>query len=298
MTPTVRHPSINIFLAFALAGCLILAFVGCQEAPAIEKIDPQEAKPGATVAIAGKGFSEKLEKVAVTLGEVEAPVTSPGRDSLVIELPAQLEPGTYDLVVTNRDTKKSSEPVKFRVIDIVMIPPGTALHVRTVETISSARNQAGDSVLLTLDRPLTLKGRTIAAEGSLVVGRVIHAKESGRVKGRAELGFTVVELKPSSGTRSFQLVTDRYYTRAEGTKKRDAAIIGAGAGLGAAVGAITGGKKGALIGAGAGGTAGTGVVLVTRGKEVEIPAGSRFTFRLSQPIEVELSGSETVTRTP
>jgi hypothetical protein len=57
--------------------------------------------------------------------------------------------------------------------------------------------------------------------------------------------------------------------------------IGIGAGAGAIVGGIAKGGKGAAIGTLIGGAAGTGVVLVNTGKEVELAAGSRITIRLT-----------------
>ena len=65
-----------------------------------------------------------------------------------------------------------------------------------------------------------------------------------------------------------------------------AAIIGGGAGLGAAIGALAGGGKGALIGAGIGGGAGTGTVLATKGKEIHYSPETRLTFTLARSIEV------------
>ena len=63
------------------------------------------------------------------------------------------------------------------------------------------------------------------------------------------------------------------------------------AGIGAAIGAIAGGRKGAGIGAAAGGAAGTGTVLASRGKPVEFPPESRLTFRLRAPITVTLDAA-------
>jgi hypothetical protein len=64
------------------------------------------------------------------------------------------------------------------------------------------------------------------------------------------------------------------------------ATIGAvlGAAVGAAGGAIAGGGKGAGKGAIIGGLAGAGAVLGTKGKEVELPAGSRWTVRVKDGV--------------
>ena len=75
-------------------------------------------------------------------------------------------------------------------------------------------------------------------------------------------------------------------TRTTGPRPSNAAKIGVGAAIGAAIGAIAGGGKGAAVGAGVGGAAGTGDVLMSRGKPVEIPVETRLSFRLSEPITI------------
>jgi hypothetical protein len=73
---------------------------------------------------------------------------------------------------------------------------------------------------------------------------------------------------------------------AKDNKKRDAAIIGGGAGVGAVIGAIAGGGKGAATGAAIGGGAGTGTVLATRGDDLHYPPESRLNFVLSKPVDL------------
>jgi len=68
----------------------------------------------------------------------------------------------------------------------------------------------------------------------------------------------------------------------------DAAIIGGGAGVGAAIGAIAGGGKGAAIGAAVGGAGGTGTVLATKGKEVKYDAESKLEFTLDKDVKITL----------
>jgi hypothetical protein len=74
----------------------------------------------------------------------------------------------------------------------------------------------------------------------------------------------------------------------EATKKQDATKIGAGAGIGAAIGGLLGGGSGAAKGAVIGGAAGTGTVLATRGKEVELASGAELNATLASPVEVEV----------
>ena len=71
-----------------------------------------------------------------------------------------------------------------------------------------------------------------------------------------------------------------------GVNKRTGTYVGGGALLGAIIGGIAGGGKGAAIGAGAGAAAGAGTQVLTRGKNVKVPAESLLTFRLEQPLEM------------
>lgn len=275
----------------AMGGALLVLGPGCGEAPetpVVDRVEPGAARPGATIAIEGSGFGESADGVVVRVGEVEVPARRRGGDTLVVELPGHLQAGTYPLTVGNRVTEKASAPVELQVIDVLALPAGTRLRVRIGATLSSQSDRTGGTFPATLAQPLVVDGRTIAQAGSRAVGRITSAEASGRIRGVAELGFTLIELEALDGTRRLDLVTDSFHSRARPTKKRDAAIIGGGAAAGAVIGGLVGGKKGALTGAGAGGAAGTGAVLATRGHAVEVPAGTEITFVLRQAIELEI----------
>ena len=82
------------------------------------------------------------------------------------------------------------------------------------------------------------------------------------------------------------IATNTFTREADATKGKDAAKVAIGTGVGAAIGAITGGGKGAAIGAAAGGGAGTGVVLATHGDAAVIPSESVLTFALRAPLTI------------
>jgi glucokinase len=82
------------------------------------------------------------------------------------------------------------------------------------------------------------------------------------------------------------LETQPFSETAKAEKKKDAAIIGAGTGIGAAIGAIAGGGKGAAIGAIAGGGSSSGYVLATKGKQLKYPSETLMTFKLAEPLTV------------
>ena len=167
----------------------------------------------------------------------------------------------------------------------VTIQAGTVLNVRIGETLSTKRNQSGDTFLATLDQPLVVDGFVIAERGSRVEGRVVESDPGGKVQGTAHLTIQLAKLNTADG-QHVSVNTASYTKQAVSSRGTDAAKIGAGAAIGAAIGAIAGGGKGAGIGAGIGGAAGAGDVLMTRGKPAEIPVETHVTFRIADPIEL------------
>ena len=166
----------------------------------------------------------------------------------------------------------------------ISVPAGTRLRVALVEGVSTTKNSPGDRFTATLAEPVIVDGKMVLEKGTKVRGSVVDVKESGRVKGRASIQLTLNEIVRDG--KSLPISTKSFIAVAESTKKRDAAIIGGGAGLGAAIGAIAGGGKGAAVGAAIGGGAGTGTVLATKGKEIHYTPETRLSFTLSNSVEI------------
>jgi len=166
----------------------------------------------------------------------------------------------------------------------ISVPAGTRLRVALVEGVSTTKNSPGDRFTATLAEPVIVDGKMVLEKGTKVRGSVVDVKESGRVKGRASIQLTLNEIVRDG--KSLPISTKSFIAVAESTKKRDAAIIGGGAGLGAAIGAIAGGGKGAAVGAAIGGGAGTGTVLATKGKEIHYGPETRLSFTLSNSVEI------------
>jgi hypothetical protein len=185
-------------------------------------------------------------------------------------------------VETLAESKPAPPP---RIPKTVTIPAGTLLSVRVDERLSSDTTQTGDSFRASLDAPLVVDGAVIAERGARIEGRVSESDRGGKVRGTATLALELVRMNTSDGQR-VRLQTEGFSKVAQKSTKKDAMKVGIGAGLGAAIGAIAGGGKGAAIGAGVGGAAGTGAVMGTRGDAAEVPAETRLTFRLREPITV------------
>lgn len=169
-------------------------------------------------------------------------------------------------------------------IRTVTIPASTAITVRLLDAISSERNRAGDTFQATLEQPLVVDGMVVADRGASVFGRVVQSQQSGRVAGVAEMALELDRLQTVGG--EVQLASDTMMKKAETTHGKDAMTAGGMAGLGAAIGAIAGGRRGAGIGAAAGGATGAGTVMATKGKPVKFDPETQLTFRLRAPITV------------
>jgi hypothetical protein len=171
----------------------------------------------------------------------------------------------------------------------VTVPSGTTLQVALQTTVSSDTSQVEDPVRGTLSRAISIDGVEALPAGTVVTGHVTEAERSGRVKGRARIAFRFNRIDaPGDGDR-MPIRTEEIAREAAATKKQDAAKIGGGAAGGAIIGGILGGGNGAAKGAAIGGVAGTGVVLATRGKDVELGTGAVVMVRLLEPITVTVS---------
>ena len=167
----------------------------------------------------------------------------------------------------------------------VTLTAGTLIIARTVEGLSSDRNQAGDGFTATLDAPLVVDGLVIAERGAHLEGKIVQADKAGRVKGVSDLAIELTQITTSDGQR-VPIETESFRKHGQTSKGEDAAKVGGGAALGAIIGAIAGGGKGAAIGTAAGGAAGAGTVAATRGKAVAIAPETRISFRLKNTVTI------------
>jgi hypothetical protein len=170
------------------------------------------------------------------------------------------------------------------------IPAGTVLSVRLNGFVSSDKNQVGDRVTATLDRPIVVNGWVVARRGQTVSGQVTAAVKAGRVKGTSQLGLELTDLTLVDGN-SAPILTEMWKGSGGTTHGGDAAAIGGTTALGAAIGAAADWGRGAAIGAGAGAAAGIGAVLLTRGRPTEILPETPLTFRLIDPVTVDTTKS-------
>lgn len=163
-----------------------------------------------------------------------------------------------------------------RLQERITVPAGSTLVVRMSETVDS-RSRAGDIFASTLDADLEVDGIVVARRGSRVYGRVAETDAGGRLSGRAELRLELTDIEIDGRRRPIVTGDLRLVGKSQGTLRK----TGIGAGLGALLDGSDGAKKGAL--------AGLGASLLTRGKQVEVPAGTLIEFRLQHSFTTEMS---------
>jgi len=166
----------------------------------------------------------------------------------------------------------------------ITIPEGAQLDVTLDETLASNRNHAGDNFAASLVQPVVANGKTIIPAGPPVTGRVVDAKESGRLHVPARLSVALSSVEVSG--KSYDIDTNTLGETGKNHNKRNIGFIGGGAAGGALIGGLAGGGKGALIGSLIGAGAGTAGAAATGKKDISIPAETRLQFRLMRPVTV------------
>jgi hypothetical protein len=164
------------------------------------------------------------------------------------------------------------------------IPAGTTLTFEIGQTLSASGSQAGQTFPARLAQAVVVGGETLIPAGAAAEGRVLEAAESGRVSGVATIQLTMTTI--TLGGQTVDIATAPFEARAETSRTEDAVTIGAGTGIGAAIGGILGGGDGAALGAAIGGGGGTAVVLSTRGDNIELPSGTAVNFVLSNAAQL------------
>jgi hypothetical protein len=162
------------------------------------------------------------------------------------------------------------------------LPAGTNLVIRMIEGVDSEQARVGQTFAASLDQPVMLNGETAVPRGADVTVKLVDAKDSGKLTGRAELALSLQSIRVNGQMVDIntQSVTQESSSRGERTAK----VAGGTAAVGAIIGAIAGGGKGAAIGAGAGAAAGAGSQVIMSGQRVRIPSETRLTFVLDNAV--------------
>ncbi|MBI3697548.1 MAG: hypothetical protein HY238_22265 [Acidobacteria bacterium] len=166
-----------------------------------------------------------------------------------------------------------------------VVPAGTVITVRMIEAVDSDATTAGERFRASLDDPLQIGEKTIAARGSDCTVQVVRVQQSGKLTGRDEVSLELYDITING--KKYPVATSYAEAHSGSRGARTGKVVGGGAALGAIIGAIAGGGKGAAIGAASGAGAGVAVEEMTKGQRVKIPSESRLDFTLKQALAVD-----------
>src|SRR6266581_4019719 len=150
----------------------------------------------------------------------------------------------------------------------VTVPANTIVTVRTIDSIDSKTNQAGQVFKASLDAPIVVDNRVIVPSGADAYIKLVDAKSAGHITGRSELGLELASVVFQGKT--YNVTSSDVKQSGTSRGKQSAERVGGGAAIGAAVG----------------GGAGTGVQVFTHGQQVKIPSETRLDFTLQQPVDI------------
>ena len=168
------------------------------------------------------------------------------------------------------------------------VAAGTDLDVELLDGASSKTSQPGNAVRARVTKAIVLDGLTVVPEGTIIHGTVTEAIPLKKIGGAASLGLRFDMLELPGGARS--AIAAGLHEQGKSETGKDAGTIAGATAGGALLGRLfskNGNKtKGTLIGAAVGAAAGTGAAAATKGKEVELPAGTPLTLHLEQPLTI------------
>jgi hypothetical protein len=169
--------------------------------------------------------------------------------------------------------------------DPVELAAGTNIVIRMIDGVDSEKARVGQTFAASVDEAVTgPNGDIVIPRGADAVVKLVDARDSGKLTGRAELTLSLVSVKVDG--RSVEIDTQSVSRESSSRGQRTAKVAGGTAAVGAIIGAIAGGGKGAAVGAAAGGAAGAGAEVVTKGQQVKIPSETRLSFLLDVPVRV------------
>jgi len=164
------------------------------------------------------------------------------------------------------------------------VPAGTQIVVRLIDAADSQKDLLGQTYRATVDQPVAINGQTAIPRGADAIVVLTDAQQSGKITGRTVLTLSLRNITVNG--RAYDIATSNVAEASGSRGKRSGEVIGGAAALGAIIGGIAGGGKGAAIGAGSGAAVGTAGQVLTSGQKVKVPAETRLTFTLQNPIDL------------
>lgn len=180
---------------------------------------------------------------------------------------------------------QAAAPIKKLPATVKEIPSGTEITVRTEESIDSKNATPGQTFRADIVEAVPdISGAIVIPKGSPAELQISKVSKGGLLHS-PEMALDIASVTISG--KAYSVVTSDVYENSKqgiGANKRTAGFLGGGTALGTLMGGIFGGGKGALIGALAGAGTGGATQVLTRGKQVSVPAEETLMFRLEKTL--------------
>jgi hypothetical protein len=159
-----------------------------------------------------------------------------------------------------------------------------------IDNIDSTRNRSGEEFAASIDSPIVVDDKVVAARGGDARVRLVEAKSAGTMTGRSELQLELTALTINGV--SYPTKSGYYEQHGASRGTRTAETVGGGAIVGALIGGILGRGRGAAIGSAVGAGTGAAVQVSTKGQQVKVPAETKIDFTLKDGVNVPVGGSQ------
>lgn len=198
------------------------------------------------------------------------------------------ETGTGEPTLSQRPRSNTATSTRTAARETVVIPTGTEISVRTNQDIDSSNASVGQKFEGMVANDVVGTGGDVVIPKGSNAELVIREVNAGGVTKAPEMALDLSSVEVHG--KRYLVNTSTIQQQGSGNlgaNKRTAEMVGGGAVLGTLIGAIAGGGKGAAIGAAAGGATGAGAQVLTRGKEVKVPAETILQFKLTQALRLD-----------
>ena len=182
---------------------------------------------------------------------------------------------------------------------VTTVPVRTAFEIITNSEINTKKNHVGEIFTTTLNQRIVVRGDIVIPAGSEVFGQVTYSEDAGRVGRNAIMEIKFTGVKTPNGHKipmMGKIVTkDNTGVLRGGSVKQQlvknvstVAVTTVGSlAVGASIGAIASeAGVGTAVGSAIGGIFGLGYVIIRKGREVNIPIGTKMIIMLEQPLTV------------
>jgi peptidoglycan hydrolase-like protein with peptidoglycan-binding domain len=178
------------------------------------------------------------------------------------------------------------------------LPPDTIIIMRMDQTLKSKTSRVGDRFTASVTVPVEANGRVVIPTGTIVEGRVTQVTPAKRMSKAGTIAIDFDSIVMPDGRRLALVgsltsddpeirrrIDDENSVRGPRSDRKAVFVGGSGA-IGAVLGSILGGGKGAVVGGVAGAAVGLAGVLLSKGEEAEVRAGTPFGIQLQQPLSM------------